>query len=707
MIAFGDDGAAAARDLPDITVLEELVVSGTRASPTSIVGEPPPPYAGGQVARGQRVGLLGNRSYLDTPFSGTSYTEQYIRDQQARTLSEILASDPSVRVTTPRFGFSDQISVRGFTLNGADATLDGIGGIVPPRRLPFDSIERVELIRGPGTLLTGVPAGSNIGGTLNYVPKRALDLPIARVTTGFISDGNLGTAVDVGRRFGPNNAWGLRINGSFRDGPTPLAGETERLGNLALALDYRGDGVRMSLDGGTFDFYQQKYSQVVLSLAPGARAPRAPSAGTTLSPTWQRAPIQGAYGLGRIEVDLGENATLGIGYGRSYTSERTVQTYLTNLRTNGDVTATPAMFPYWSRNDGFDAGVRTRFDTGPLSHHLAVTGNVVAIERSLSTVAPLGPVTTQNVYRPFTSVEPAVSGIDVYPAKTGRTLLASAGIADVISAFDERVQLTIGVRRQRIENESYAIATGARTARQADDAFAPAYGILVKPTQFLSLYANAVEGLVQGLVAPLGASNAGQFLAPAKARQLELGAKLDLGGFGAQMAVFQIAQQTGALDATTNFFAPVGRQRNQGAEFQVFGEAMPGLRLLGGVAFIDGRLLATSGGIDGGRKAPGVPDWQVSFQVEYDLSFLPGLTLSGRVLATDRVFFDVANTQTLPGWTRFDLGLRYTTLIEGRPVALRAAVENIADVSYWQAAGRSLLSLGSPRVFLLSATFDL
>jgi iron complex outermembrane receptor protein len=687
--------------------LDELSIAGEGGSSTRLIGAPPLPYAGGQVASGQRLGLLGNRSFMEIPFSATSYTERYIRDQQARTLSEVLASDPSVRVTTPRFGFSDQISVRGFTLNAGDATFDGLGGIMPPRRLPLEGIERVELIRGPGTLLTGSPASINIGGTLNYVPKRATDLAITRVTPGFIGDGNLGTAVDLGRRFGDGNALGLRINGAFRDGATPLDGETERVGNVSAGFDYRGEGMRASLDGGAFAFRQQKYSQVILGLAPGALVPRPPPATTTLSAPWQRAPIEGAYGMGRVEFDLSDATTLGLGYGRSYTSERTVQTFLSNLTTQGNVTATPATFPFWSRSEGADATLRTHFATRFLTHELALAANRVFVQQSFAYRFPLGPNTIQSVYRPFVIPEPSVAGIDFYPRKTSQSALGSLALADTIATQDGRLQLTIGGRRQWIETQAYAIETGARAERYEGEGWAPAYGLLFRPVEPLAFYANSTEGLVLGPTAPLGTRNAGEILPPSPARQVEAGVKLDLNGFGAQVALFSIEQQAAFTDPSTNRFGFIGRQRNEGAEFLLFGEVAPGFRLLGGATLIDARLSGTVGGRSDGRTPPGVPDRQLSLQAEYDLPFAPGLTLVGRILDNSRVYFDVANTQVLAGWTRFDVAVRYATLVDGRPAVFRLGIDNLTDVSYWQTAGRSLLSLGSPRTILVSASFDL
>lgn len=52
----------------------------------------PPVYAGGQVATGGRVGLLGNKDFMETPFSTVSYTDTYIQDLQARDITDVIAA---------------------------------------------------------------------------------------------------------------------------------------------------------------------------------------------------------------------------------------------------------------------------------------------------------------------------------------------------------------------------------------------------------------------------------------------------------------------------------------------------------------------------------------------------------------------------------------------------------------------------------------
>ena len=55
------------------------------------------PYAGGQVARGGRIGILGSQDIMETPFSTTNYTQKLIQDQQAQSIADVLKNDPAVR----------------------------------------------------------------------------------------------------------------------------------------------------------------------------------------------------------------------------------------------------------------------------------------------------------------------------------------------------------------------------------------------------------------------------------------------------------------------------------------------------------------------------------------------------------------------------------------------------------------------------------
>ncbi|MCO6740622.1 TonB-dependent siderophore receptor, partial [Streptomyces sp. CHA15] len=75
-------------------------------------------------------------------------------------------------------------------------------------------------LKGPSQLLNGISPRGSVGGGINLVPKRATDQPITEFTGSYASDSQIGGAVDIGRRFGEDNRFGLRFNGVKQSGDT-------------------------------------------------------------------------------------------------------------------------------------------------------------------------------------------------------------------------------------------------------------------------------------------------------------------------------------------------------------------------------------------------------------------------------------------------------------------------------------------------------
>jgi iron complex outermembrane receptor protein len=115
--------------------------------------------------------------------------------------------------------------------------------------------------------------------------------------------------------------------------------------------------------------------------------------------------------------------------------------------------------------------------------------------------------------------------------------LSGTALADTLSILDERVQLTLGARYQRIDSTFFNITTGAVTSNYNEGKITPMVGLVVKPWQRLALYANYIQGLQEGPVAPLTAANAGEGFDPFVTKQYEVGAKLDFGRFATTLAL--------------------------------------------------------------------------------------------------------------------------------------------------------------------------
>lgn len=234
---------------------------------------------------------------------------------------------------------------------------------------------------------------------------------------------------------------------------------------------------------------------------------------------------------------------------------------------------------------------------------------------------------------------------------------------------------------------------------------------MFKATDKLSLYANYMEGLSQGKIAPSTSVNEDQIFAPFISRQVEVGAKYDAGAFAVTAAVFRIKQPAYETNATTRVFGPNGKRQNDGVELSVFGEPLKGVRLLGGVMYIDSELKNTTNGTFDGNRAPATPKYNVNLGAEWDVPTLEGLTLTTRGIHSSSQYLDQSNVKEIDAWNRIDVGARYAFKVDDKHITLRANVENVADKRYWSSAGASDdsepgLTLSTPRTYLLSATVD-
>ncbi|WP_315766528.1 TonB-dependent receptor plug domain-containing protein, partial [Bradyrhizobium sp. SZCCHNS2005] len=218
------------------------VVAQSRPPRSGVV----PAFAGDQVARGARLGLLGNIDAMKSPFDVASYTDKFIRDQQAATGADSLILDPSVRSSHPTGGVLDSFNIRGFPINegnNGEFGFEGLYGITPTYRIFTDYVERIEVLKGPSAALSGVAPNGGVGGVINVVPKRAGE-DLTRFTADYGSAARFGGHWDVARRYGEGREWGVRTSGSLRGGDTPIDHQSETTGVGSLALDYQGERFR-------------------------------------------------------------------------------------------------------------------------------------------------------------------------------------------------------------------------------------------------------------------------------------------------------------------------------------------------------------------------------------------------------------------------------------------------------------------------------
>jgi len=685
------------------SVRVEGSVLGTRP-PQPEVGTLSPVYAGGQVARGGKLGMLGDRDMMDQPFNQTSYTKELIQDQQVRLIGEVLENDPSAQTTNSTTGH-DAINIRGFHNGNGFILFNGLQGIVTGTlsSVPAESFERVEVLKGPNVLLNGNVG--KVGGVINMTPKRAGDAPLTQATIDYMSDSQIGGHVDIGRRFGGEQQFGIRFNGVYRDGDTAVDRQSRRTALGAVGLDYRGERLRLDADLGAQELDLQGMRRISRPVT-GVTVPRAPDSSTNWFDPAEYVHTELYYGAARGEFDLLDQLTVFAAVGGSDLRYQRLMSgrNITNL--NGDLAAGSIEDTVGQRiqSTTAEAGLRGTFDTGVV-HHQVTLSAMSALRREGRTIAAGStPFPASNVYNPVFGASPTPPRVDFGTArKRVRDHYSSIAIADTISALDDRVQLTVGARLQKVEVTNFNQNSGAISSAYDEDAVTPMVGVVVKPVERLSVYANYIQALQAGASAPTTAANAGEVLPPYKTAQYELGAKRDFGTLTATVAVYQITQPSAYTNPNTNRFDADGEQRHRGVDFNLFGEVVKGFRVLGGVAYIDSELRNTLRGANDGNQGIGVSKWRLVMGAGWDAPFVPGLTLTARGVHNDAAYLDPANRQRVPAWNRLDLGARYRLT---ERVMLRANVENAFDGDYWTTAGDSEIILSAPRSFRLSATID-
>lgn len=658
-------------------------------------------YSGGQFARGGSLGILGITDLMNVPFSTTNYTSELIDNQQALTIADVVMNDASVRTLAARGGYGDDFQIRGFSVGSRDVGMNGLYGLAPATRIPLEMIERVEVLKGPGALTHGIGPNASIGGSINVVTKRAADVPLTRLSTTYMSDAQFGTHLDVGRRFGDDNQWGVRVNGVWRNGEGNVDGGRQRLGLGSVGIDYAGSRVRWSLDalttsGKTTDFRPQiafRGGITQVPAVPDNRSSFYPGAELT---------DKAKTVMSRLEFDIDGDTTVygGVGYSDVSTDQNfpTAVTRPVDLRPNtqGNFSVNNGYYDEYNKTTSAEIGLRTRFKTGAVGHSLVLAANTLSRETGYFYQLTTTPVAS-NLYHP--SPLPAINFARGEPSKTGDLALHSIAVADTMSFFSDRLLLTLGLRDQTINQKS----VNGSTAYDAS-AITPLVGLVFKPQQNISVYGNYTAGLQQGGVAGPTAANRGEVFAPQKSKQYEVGVKADWGTLTTQAALYQITRPNATTDTVTQIYSFGGEQRNRGLELTMYGEVQRGLRAMASASFNDAKLTRTQGGVNQGNDANGVPDRTFNVGLDWDTPWVPGLSLNGRVINTSSTYYDAANLLRMPSWTRLDIGARYVTKVAGKPLTLRANLENVADKAYWVTS--TYVTVGAPRTLMLSAAID-
>lgn len=683
-----------------------------------IVEEDRDALPGGYVKTKGNVGILGEKDVMETPFSTINLTQKTIEmfGGPNQPLQSILANNPAVRIQGTTL--HNDFSIRGIKGNGTSSYLNGIPGLMTQFAAPTFMIGDIQFISGPNSGITGIPSTyetTAAGGIVNFVSKKATDAPITRYRQTFSGKGSFGEYLDIGRRFGKNKEWGVRINTELLNGTTAIDKNNMKAQGIFANIDHRDEksktnllaGYRhLDIEGGA-RWFSLKAAAIGKDIT---HVPSAPDASKNYGFPGLAKESEGYILALNHEQNMNDDWKWFLNAGmNSNKLQRNIIGSSSNfviINDKGDVANNLMSTQTVTKNYYAQMGINGKVKTGVLEHDLTLAIDKAwhSIEgaKNMYNDGSMGSV-AGNIYTGlygkdvwFPSIETGLSSKDKY-----------WGISFADTVKFNKMQVLLGIHKHNASVDSYNKTTGMVTQTVNSNALCPTYGLVYQPDEHTSLYASHSENFDKGtIVASKYTGNAGQVLDPAKTKQNEIGFKYQNAGFVTSLGVFDI-QQANNIDVTKSdnklYLVQDGEQKYRGIELSINGRIAPKWNFMGGLMYLDAEQSKTVNGTNDGKTVNGVAKWNAIAALEYTAD--EKFSVIGRALYTGKA--DIYNEQLqTPSYITYDLGVNYKTSIYKTPVTLTAMCYNLTDKNYWTAYGNNLI-LSSPRTLMLSATFDI
>jgi catecholate siderophore receptor len=652
----------------------------------------------GYLTKQTRTATKTATPLLDTPQSVTVVTREQITDQNFQNLTDQLRYVPGV---IPAQGESnrDQAIIRGQSTS-ADFFVNGVRDDVQYYRDLYN-IERVEVLKGPDSLIFGRGGG---GGVINRVLKEADGARVRQVTAGGGQFGDKRLTVDVGDRFSDDAFF--RLNGIFEDSGTYRQfGELTRYGvnptmtfllgpqtTLRLSYEYFHDdrfpdrGIPSQL-GRAYNYRNNlrtffgnpdvNFTKVDAHIAT-ATLDHLFDSGVELHSQLRFADYNRFYA----------NTLPGSAVNAAGTSVT-----ITGYRNETDRTN------YFSQND-----FTYKFLTGDIKHTL-LGGFELGYQEGLTyrqsalfgfgnnlvssvTVNPLSPITRVPVTFRNNGGSDANARYDLG--------LAAVYAQDQIE-LNPYVQVVGGLRYDHFDFAARNQNNGV-TYPRIDDLVSPRAGLVIKPLPNLAFYGSYSVSYLPSSGDQIGNFTPGLVIAqPERFQNLEVGVKYDVS------PTFQLTAAGYTLDRTNQrlpdpnnagFFILSGRTNTRGFEIGANGYVTDWWQVAGGYAFTDARIeSATSATILAGNTVGLVPFNSVSLWNKFALT--PEFSVGIGYIYQTHTFASSDDTVRLPGYSRFDLGLFYQI---NESTRAQLNIENLFDRRYiYTADNNNNITPGAPR----------
>ena len=626
----------------------------------------------------------------DVPQAVSAVTREELDERAVRSLNEALETVPGVSLTMGE-GRRDQVNIRGFSAL-YDQYLDGFRDDTPYYRDLAD-IERIEVLRGPASVLYGRGSGGGLVNRISKKPRFGGGVGDVSLSAGSF-DAFRGT-FDIGRSPGDGFAWRFNAaaedSNGFRDCShldRQLAAPSAawRIGNGTLVAQAEFLRDRRMPDRGI----------------PGLDGRPAPVDIATYYGDPARDHLDNDSAEARLtwRSPLGERWTLRasvVGHG---VDGDFYNTYANSVSTDGTQVLRGQYNSQTTTRDGFgQVEVLADFGNGAVRH--ALLFGVEGGQQKRGSLLWRGSAAPVALLDPDLSVGSTPSDtLSTHRDFIGNSL--GVYLQDQLS-FGAHWKALAGGRWDRFGQALADHLDGSRLSR-SDTTFSPRAGVVWQPDDTHSLYAAWSRSFqTSGDGFALAANTAD--LSPEQSTLKEIGWKGDWHD-GAVTASAALFEQTRDGLRTTDPADPsrliqVGEQRSRGIELELGGRIGERLDVRLGYTRLDAEILRSNDSQNGvaleGNRPSNVPEQSASLWGTYALGH--GFDAGLGVFAVGDRFSANDNLVRLPGYVRTDAMLRW----RGGKHELSLNLRNLGDITWYETAHTThQIMPGTPRALTLT-----
>lgn len=626
---------------------------------------------------------------IETPQSVQVLTRKLLDEQQLTTLADAVRNVSGVVTALPSEAVLANPIVRGFE---SEVFVDGLiaygdTAVVDPSSLA--GTERIEVAKGPTSLLFGGGTGAPVGGLINIVTKVPTGEAHYSAAVRAGSFGTLASSIDIDQPLG--NDIGVRLTGEYLHSDDDV--DAVEIDRITLNPSFRaalGPDTDLTVRLGYSKVKQLEYAGLPSAVARLPGIDRYRFSGATDAP---RTEIENKMATGVLTHRLSDKVSATVQL-RRYVSdfdEFATFPFIAFFPPAGTTyTLFQGRLPVSVREWTADASLTAEFRTGDIEHVLLAGAQYDATDYTAAiSFVPIGTLdyAVRGSDLPFGPVTP------LPPQLINRYRTTAFYIQDQVTIGD-RLHLLAGLRYSDLGQKEVLGGAGNDTSKGRVD---PRIGATFDVTEGVALFAGYATG--SRLAIFFNGGDAAPV--PETSQSYEAGVKFGLrqAGLSGTIAAFDQQRRNVPTADPLNPFASVqtGEQQARGIEGDLIWEPTRNWSVLASYACTDAKVTRDTG-IPAGDRLPRVPEHSGRLAVRYRVldGELNGLGVGAGLLAASAAEITLPNTSRGDSYVTFDAQASYET----GSFRIGVSIANLFDARYflpYQYLAQDVVRPGAPR----------